>query len=213
MAKTKLMMLGPPGAGKGTQAQQLAEDYDIPQVSTGDMLRGARRKGTELGERAAKFMDAGDLVPDEVVIGIVKERLAEPDAQGGFILDGFPRTVGQAEALDQMGVQLDAVLNIEVGEDEVIRRLGGRLTCPNCGATFHEEFKQPAEAGVCDVCGQELVKRPDDTPEAIRERLKAYRAKTEPLIEYYRDKGLLIDVIGEDAPDEVYERVREAIAE
>jgi adenylate kinase len=212
MANAKLMMLGPPGAGKGTQAQQLAESLEIPQVSTGDMLRRARRKGTQLGKKAAKFMDAGDLVPDEVVIGIVKERLSEADAEGGFILDGFPRTVGQAEALDKMGVELEAVLNIEVSEEEVVRRLGGRLSCPNCGATFHEEFKQPAEAGVCDVCGHELVKRPDDKPAAIRERLKAYRANTSPLIGYYRDKGALVDVDGEGAPDEVFERVRDAIA-
>jgi adenylate kinase len=213
MAKTKLMMLGPPGAGKGTQAQRLAEDYSIPQVSTGDMLRNARRKGTELGKKAAKSMDAGELVPDEVVIGIVKERLNEPDAKGGFILDGFPRTVGQAEALYQMGVRLDAVLNIEVSEEEVVRRLGGRLTCPDCGATFHEEFKQPAEEGVCDVCGHDLVKRPDDRPDAIRERLKAYHANTAPLVDYYRERGALIDVNGEGAPDEVYGRVEQAIAE
>lgn len=211
MAKTKLMMLGPPGAGKGTQAQRLAEEFDIPQISTGDMLRGARRKGTELGKEAAKFMDAGDLVPDEVVIGIVKERLSEPDAEKGFILDGFPRTVGQAEALDEMGVELEAVLNIEVSEEEVVRRLGGRLSCPDCGATFHEEFKPPAEEGVCDECGTELVKRPDDRPEAIRERLKAYHSKTAPLVDYYRDKGVLIDVDGEGTPDEVYGRAKDAI--
>jgi adenylate kinase len=213
MAKTKLMMLGPPGAGKGTQAQQLAEEFDIPQISTGDMLRSARRKGTELGKEAAKFMDAGELVPDEVVIGIVKERLSEPDAEGGFILDGFPRTVGQAEALDQMGVELEAVLNIEVSEEEVVRRLGGRLSCPNCGATFHEEFKPPTEEGVCDECGSDLVKRPDDRPEAIRERLKAYHAKTAPLVDYYRDQGVLIDVDGEGTPDEVYGRAEAAISD
>ncbi|QDG52656.1 adenylate kinase [Persicimonas caeni] len=213
MAKTKLMMLGPPGAGKGTQAQQLAEKFDIPQISTGDMLRSARRKGTELGKEAAKFMDAGELVPDEVVIRIVKERLSEPDAEGGFILDGFPRTVGQAEALDEMGVELEAVLNIEVSEEEVVRRLGGRLSCPNCGATFHEEFKPPTEEGVCDECGSDLVKRPDDRPEAIRERLKAYHAKTAPLVDYYRDQGVLIDVDGEGTPDEVYGRAEAAISD
>lgn len=213
MAKTKLMMLGPPGAGKGTQAQRLADEFGIPQISTGDMLRSARRKGTELGNEAAKYMDAGELVPDEVVIGIVKERLSEPDAEGGFILDGFPRTVGQAEALGEMGVELEAVLNIEVSEEEVVRRLGGRLSCPNCGATFHEEFKAPAEEGVCDECGAELVKRPDDRPEAIRERLKAYHGKTAPLVDYYRDQGVLIDVEGEGSPDEVYERTKEAISE
>ncbi len=213
MAKTKLMMLGPPGAGKGTQAQRLAEAYGIPQISTGDMLRGARRKGTELGKKAAEYMDAGDLVPDEVVIGIVQQRLSEDDAQQGFILDGFPRTVGQAEALAQMGIELEAVINIEVSEDEVVRRLGGRLSCPNCGATFHEEFKAPAQQGVCDECGRELVKRADDNPEAIRERLKAYHAKTAPLIGYYREQGVLADVDGQGAPDDVYERIEQVIAE
>ncbi len=213
MAKTKLMMLGPPGAGKGTQAQRLAEAHGIPQISTGDMLRGARRKGTEMGEKAAKFMDAGELVPDEVVIGIVAERLSEPDAADGFILDGFPRTVAQAEALDEMGIELEAVVNIEVSEEEVVRRLGGRLTCPNCGATFHEEFKKPSQEGVCDACGEELVKRPDDKPEAIRERLSAYHRQTAPLVDYYRNQGVLLSVDGEGTPDEVYTRIEEAIAE
>lgn len=213
MGKTKLMMLGPPGAGKGTQAQRLSEAHDIPQISTGDMLRGARRKGTELGNKAARFMDAGELVPDEVVIGIVAERLDEDDAREGFILDGFPRTVGQANALREMGVQLEAVINIQVGEDEVVRRLGGRLSCPECGATFHEEFEPPSEEGVCDSCGQELVRREDDQPEAIRERLRQYRESTEPLIEFYDQRDVLENVDGEGTPDEVYERIDDAISE
>jgi adenylate kinase len=212
MAKTNLMMLGPPGAGKGTQAQRLAEAHGIPQISTGDMLRGARRKGTELGRKAAKFMDAGELVPDEVVIGIVAERLEEDDASKGFILDGFPRTVGQADALRDMGVELEAVVNIKVSEKEVIRRLGGRLSCPECGATFHEEFKAPSEDGLCDECGHELMRREDDQPEAIRERLRQYRASTEPLVEFYDDLGVLEDVDGEGSPDEVYTRIEDAIA-
>lgn len=207
MAKTKLMMLGPPGAGKGTQAQRLSEDYGIPQISTGDMLRGARRKGTELGKKAAKFMDAGELVPDEVVIGIVAERLEEDDASDGFILDGFPRTVGQADALSEMGVELEAVVNIQVSENEVIRRLGGRLSCPECGATYHEEFKPPTEEGVCDECGHELMRREDDQPEAIRERLRQYRSSTEPLVEFYRERGVLENVDGEGTPEEVYDRI------
>jgi adenylate kinase len=211
MAKTKLMMLGPPGAGKGTQAQRLAEDFGLPQISTGDMLRSARRKGSELGLEAARYMDAGDLVPDSVVIGLVAERLAEPDAGGGFILDGFPRTVEQAESLDEMGVELQAVVNIIVSEQEVVRRLGGRLSCPNCGASFHEVFQPPAAEGVCDECGQALVRREDDRPEAIRERLKAYDAKTEPLVDYYRGRGLLHEVDGQGSPDEVYGRIEEAI--
>ena len=212
MAKTKLMMLGPPGAGKGTQAQRLSESHGIPQISTGDMLRGARRKGTDLGKKAAKFMDAGELVPDEVVIGIVAERLDEPDASNGFILDGFPRTAGQADALSDMGVQLEAVINVQVGEEEVIRRLGGRLSCPECGATFHEEFKPPSADGVCDECGHELMRREDDQPEAIRERLRQYRASTEPLVEFYRDRGVLENVDGEGSPDEVYERIEDVIS-
>lgn len=212
MAKTKLMMLGPPGAGKGTQAQRLSEAHGIPQISTGDMLRGARRKGTELGKKAAKFMDAGELVPDDVVIGIVAERLEEPDAKKGFILDGFPRTAGQADALSDMGVQLEAVINIQVGEEEVIRRLGGRLSCPECGATFHEEFKPPADEGVCDECGHELMRREDDQPEAIRERLRQYRASTEPLVEFYRGRGALENVDGEGSPDEVYGRIEDVIS-
>ncbi|MGM0555965.1 MAG: adenylate kinase [Myxococcota bacterium] len=212
MAKTKLMMLGPPGAGKGTQAQRLAEAHGIPQISTGDMLRGARRKGTELGRKAAKFMDAGELVPDEVVIGIVAERLDEDDASGGFVLDGFPRTVGQADALKAMGVELEAVINIQVSEEEVIRRLGGRLSCPECGATFHEEFKPPAEEGICDDCGHELMRREDDQPEAIRERLRQYRSSTEPLVEFYEDQGVLENVDGEGSPEEVYQRIEQAIA-
>lgn len=212
MAKRKLMFLGPPGAGKGTQAQRLAEDFGIPQISTGDMLRDARRKGTELGRKAGAFMDAGDLVPDEVVIGIVKERLDEPDAQSGFILDGFPRTVPQAEALAKMGVELEGVVNIQVSEDEVVRRLGGRLSCPQCGASYHEEFSPPAAAGVCDRCGTALVRRPDDQPEAIRQRLQSYAAKTEPLISFYASRGSLLNVDGMGAPDQIEQRIRDAVA-
>lgn len=208
MAKTKLMMLGPPGAGKGTQAQQLARELNIPQISTGDMLRDARRKGSKLGLEAAKYMDAGELVPDEVVIGLVAERLEESDAVDGFILDGFPRTVAQAEALAEMGIELEAVVNIEVSEQEVIRRLGGRLSCPNCGASFHEEFQPPKTEGVCDVCGHELIRREDDRPEAIRERLKSYDKNTQPLIAYYDKAGKLLNVDGQGAPDEIYKRIR-----
>lgn len=211
MAKRKLMFLGPPGAGKGTQAQRLADDFGIPQISTGDMLREARRKGTELGKKAGAFMDAGDLVPDEVVIGIVAERLQEDDADAGFILDGFPRTVAQAEALAEMGVDLDAVVNIEVSEPEVQRRLGGRRTCPECGASYHVEFAAPEEEGVCDKCGGELVQRPDDQPDAIRQRLESYMAKTAPLASYYEAKGKLLPVDGEGSPAEIEQRIRQAV--
>lgn len=211
MAKRKLMFLGPPGAGKGTQAQRLADDFCIPQISTGDMLREARRKKTELGKKAGAYMDAGDLVPDEVVIGIVAERLDEDDASDGFILDGFPRTVGQAEALSEMGVELDGVVNIEVGEKEVIRRLGGRLSCPSCGASYHVEFSPPSDDGVCDKCGAELVKRPDDQPEAIRQRLESYEQKTSPLVAFYDERGKLLNVDGEGSPAEVEQRIRDAV--
>ena len=211
MSKRRLMFLGPPGAGKGTQAQRIADDLGIPQISTGDMLREARRKGTELGRKAGDFMDAGELVPDHVVIGIVKERLDEEDAQRGFILDGFPRTVAQAEALAEMGIDLDGVVNIQVSEAEVVRRLGGRLTCPNCGASYHEEFSRPKVDGVCDKCGAQLVKRPDDQPEAIRQRLASYESKTAPLVEFYAQRGKLLNVEGEGAPAEVEARLRAAV--
>jgi len=211
MTSRRLMMLGPPGAGKGTQAQRLVGELGIVQISTGDMLRGARRKGTELGRKAAEFMDAGNLVPDEVVIGIVKERLDEDDVQNGFVLDGFPRTVEQARALADMGVALDAVLNIRVSEEEVVRRLGGRLSCPGCGATFHEAFNPPEQAGVCDKCGGELIKREDDQPEAIRRRLRAYEQQTSPLVSFYEERGKLVDIDGEATPGEVFERVLEAV--
>lgn len=212
MKQYRLMMLGPPGAGKGTQAKRLAARLDIPHVSTGDMLRAARRKGTEMGEKAAEYMDAGKLVPDEVVIGIVRDRLDEDDAERGFILDGFPRTRPQAEALADMGVELDAVINIDVADDEVVSRLGGRLSCPSCGAVYHEEANPPSEDDVCDNCGhQGLVKREDDQPEAIRERLEEYHQKTAPLIEFYDGRGVLENVDGVGSPDEVTDRIADRI--
>lgn len=211
MAKTRLMMLGPPGAGKGTQAQRLAVELGVPQISTGVMLREARRSGSELGRKAGEYMDAGGLVPDEVVIGLVAERLQDADAVDGFILDGFPRTVEQAEALDKMGVKLEAVVNIVVSEDELVRRLGGRLSCPNCGASFHTEFQPPKVDGTCDECQGELVRREDDKPEAIRGRMAAYHAKTQPLVDYYRQVGILVEIDGIGTPDDVYRRVTEAI--
>lgn len=212
--ETRLIMLGKPGAGKGTQAQRLSEELGIPQVSTGDMLRNARRRGTELGERAAEYMDAGDLVPDEIVVGIVDERLDEHDAQAGYILDGFPRTRGQAEALDEMGVSIDAVLSLRVDDEEIVRRLSGRLNCPSCGAAYHEEFDPPETEDRCEACGHEgLVTRDDDRPELVRDRLETYRERTEPLESFYREKGLLRDVDGEGSPDEVASRIRRALRE
>lgn len=212
MAKYRLMMLGPPGAGKGTQAKRLAGELGIPHISTGDMLRDARRKGTELGKKAEEYMSAGDLVPDDVVIGIVDERLKEDDAAGGFILDGFPRTLPQAEALNDMGVELDHVLNIVVADDEVIRRISGRLSCPDCGAIYHRDANPPAEEGVCDRCGNDgLEQRADDRPEVVKARLETYQRQTAPLIEYYRGQSVLRDVDGTGDPghiaDDILERV------
>ena len=208
MAKRRLMMLGPPGAGKGTQAQRLARELEIPQISTGDMLRGAKKKGTPMGKKAAQYMDQGELVPDEVVIGIVEESLSDPEVAGGFILDGFPRTLEQAEALDDMDVELDAVLNIQVSKEEVITRLGGRRVCLDCGATYHTEYDPPQVEGVCDECGgEDVVRRADDEPDKIANRFEDYEQKTQPLIEFYRKRGRLLDVDGERSPDQVYEAI------
>lgn len=202
------MMLGPPGAGKGTQATQLADRLDIPHVSTGDMLREAQRKETALGKKAAEYMEAGKLVPDDVVNGIVAERLGEDDAADGFILDGFPRTRPQAEALEEMGIELDAVVNIEVSDDEVVSRLSGRVSCPNCGAVYHLEANPPETEDVCDRCGhQGLVRRDDDRPEAIRERLQEYHEKTAPLVEFYETRELIESVDGTGSPEEVSEAI------
>lgn len=211
MPQTHLILLGPPGAGKGTQAKRLEEAHGFPQISTGDMLRDARQRGTDLGNQAANYMDAGELVPDDVVIGIVEERLTRDDVADGFVLDGFPRTVDQAEALAEMSVSIDAALNIEVPEDEVVRRLSGRMNCPSCGALYHEEFDPPETTDVCDVCGHEgLETREDDRPEVVRERLQQYRQKTQPLIDFYRKRGLLKAIDGEGEPEEVAERIEEA---
>jgi adenylate kinase len=204
----RLMMLGPPGAGKGTQAQLLVKKLDIPQISTGDMLRAARDAGSEMGKRASEFMSRGELVPDEVVIGIVRDRLAEPDVGDGFILDGFPRTVAQAEALAAAGVELDAVLSITVDQGLLVERITGRLSCPQCGAAFHKTYAPPKSAGVCDSCGStDLGVRPDDTEEVFLERLKAYTAKTAPLEAFYRDRGILHQVDGAGEVDSISARI------
>ncbi len=211
--KTKLMMLGPPGAGKGTQAQRLASRMGIPQISTGDMLRAAKKSGSEMGKKAAEYMDKGHLVPDQVVIGIVEESLKSPDVADGFILDGFPRTVEQAEALDSLGIKLDAVLNIQVDEDVLVKRLGGRRACLTCGATYHVEHNPSKEEDICDKCGSETIQRDDDKPEAIRTRMGAYRGKTAPLIEFYRERGRLYDFDGAQSPDEVTAAIMSVIEE
>ena len=215
MAQFNLILLGPPGAGKGTQASRIAAEYAIPHVSTGDILRGAVKNQTRMGLEAKRYMDAGDLVPDEVVIGIVKERLQEPDTANGFLMDGFPRTIPQAEALgaalDSLGRSVTKTLVILVDEEDLVRRLSGRRICRACQAPFHVVFNQPKEEGVCDVCGGELYQRDDDNEVTVRNRLATYRKQTEPLIEYYDRAGLVARIDGSKAPEQVYEEIRSAL--
>jgi len=199
--------MGAPGAGKGTQAKLLAERKHVPHVSTGDILREAQDKGTALGQEARAYMDRGQLVPDDVVVGIVQERLRNPDAARGWILDGFPRTVAQARALETLGERLDAVIALDVPEEELLRRLGGRRTCRACGAMFHLAFDPPRSPDRCDHCAGELVQRDDDREDTIRERLEVYRQQTAPVLRHYRDAGLLRDVPGVGTREEVYARV------
>lgn len=209
----KLILLGAPGAGKGTQAEIISEKYDIPAVSTGNMIRAALKSGTEMGLKAKSYIDAGALVPDEVVIGIVRERLGEPDCKNGFILDGFPRTIPQAEALDEMGFGVDAALSIEVADAEIVKRMSGRRVCEKCGASYHTEYKKPSVDGVCNVCGGKLVIRKDDEPETVLNRLTVYHEQTEPLKDYYRSCGKLITVEGQDQVADTTALVLKALAE
>lgn len=209
----KLILLGAPGAGKGTQAEIISEKYDIPAVSTGNMIRAALKNGTEMGLKAKSYIDAGALVPDEVVIGIVRERLGEPDCKNGFILDGFPRTIPQAEALDEMGFGVDAALSIEVADAEIVKRMSGRRVCEKCGASYHTEYKKPSVDGVCNVCGGKLVIRKDDEPETVLNRLTVYHEQTEPLKDYYRSCGKLITVEGQDQVADTTALVLKALAE
>ena len=187
----KMILLGAPGAGKGTQAEVLCDTLSIPTVSTGNMLREAVKAGTESGLYAKSFMDAGKLVPDEVVIAVLKDRIASEDCKNGFILDGFPRNVSQAEALDAMGVQIDVVLDIEVADEVIAGRLTGRRVCEGCGSSYHLQHKKPAVEGVCDRCGGKLIQRKDDAPETVADRLSVYHVQTEPLKDYYAGKGIL----------------------
>lgn len=200
--------MGPPGAGKGTQAAKLVERYDIPHVSTGDIFRGALQERTPLGLEAKRYMDVGALVPDQVTVGITRERLAKSDCIGGFILDGFPRTLQQAHALDQMlakmGIRLNRVVNIVVPDSELIPRLTGRRICQSCGATYHMEFRPPAQPSVCDRCGGELYQRTDDQEATVRERLEVYRLQTLPLIQYYRERDLYSEIDGAQSTDAVF---------
>ena len=207
----KLILLGPPGAGKGTQAKMLMDRYGIPQISTGDILRAAVKAGTPMGLRAKSFMDSGGLVPDEVVVGIVRERIQEDDCKAGFILDGFPRTVPQsdalAEALTALGRPLDAVVSLAVDVEALVERLTGRRTCRDCGLGYHVTFAAPKAAGICDACGGELVQRDDDREETIRRRLDVYSEQTSPLIDYYRNSGLLSEVDGMLSMDAVQDEI------
>jgi adenylate kinase len=206
----RLVLLGPPGAGKGTQGVLLSERYGIPQISTGEILRDHVQRGTKLGIRARAYMDRGEYVPDDVVVSMVMDRLAEPDADKGFILDGFPRTVAQAEALeralDEAGEPLTSVIKFSVGGEVAVRRLLGRYTCPNCGRTYHVEFKPPAQEGVCDVCGGRLERRADDDELTVRRRIAVYREQASPLEQFYVERDLLYQVDAEGTPDEVIDR-------
>ena len=194
----KLILLGAPGAGKGTQAEVLCQALSIPAISTGNTLREALKSGTEMGMRAKSYMDAGQLVPDDVVIGIIKERLQQDDCQNGFILDGFPRTIPQAEALDAMGVQIDRVIDIEVPDEKIVARMSGRRVCEKCGASYHTEYLKPAVDGVCDKCAGALVQRKDDHPDTVKARLAVYHEQTEPLKAYYEKQGKLRIVEGQE---------------
>ncbi len=193
----KLILLGAPGAGKGTQAEIISEKYNIPTISTGNIIRAALKNGTEMGLKAKSYIDAGNLVPDDVVIGIIKERLAEDDCENGFILDGFPRTIPQAEALDKMNFNIDYALSIEVADSEIVKRMSGRRVCEKCGASYHTEFKKPAKDGICNVCEGKLVIRKDDEPETVMNRLNVYHEQTEPLKDYYAKAGKLLTVEGQ----------------
>ena len=216
MPELNLILLGPPGSGKGTQGERLQEDFRLPYYATGDILRTAVAEGSELGRTAKEYMDRGDLVPDEVIIGVIAERVESDEAADGFILDGFPRTVGQAEALgnemETLGRTVTAAVLIDVSDEEVIRRLGGRRTCAKNGHIFHVEFDPPKHEGVCDVCGSRLIVRDDDKPEVIRHRLDTYREKTMPLIDYYEQRGVLKRVDGSLKPEEVGNRIRALLA-
>lgn len=207
----KLILLGAPGAGKGTQAEIICEKLSIPTISTGNIIREAMKNGTEMGLKAKEAVEAGKLVSDDVVIGIIKERLAEDDCKAGFILDGFPRTIPQAEALDKLGVAIDCVLDIDVKDEAIAARLGGRRVCPACGSSYHLEYKRPEKDGICNQCGAALIQRKDDAPETVLERLAIYHEQTEPLKDYYCGTGKLKSVQGQDKVEDTTRLVFEAL--
>lgn len=207
----KLILLGAPGAGKGTQSQFIVEKYGIPALSTGNILREAVKNGTPVGKEAKSYMDAGQLVPDDVIIGVIKERLQEPDAQKGFILDGVPRTVAQAEALEKMGVDIDLVVDIEVADENIVERLSGRRVCEKCAAPYHTVFHPSKTPETCDVCSGKLIIRKDDQPETIMARLKTYHEQTEPLVDFYKKRGKLVEIEGSYSVEKTRDRVFEAL--
>jgi len=216
VSELNLVLLGPPGSGKGTQGERLQEDFRLPYYATGDILRAAVRNGTELGAEAKGYMDRGDLVPDEVMVGLIAERVASDEAADGFILDGFPRTIAQGEALDaklsEPGRALTAAVLIDVPDEDVVRRLSGRRVCVKEGHIFHLEFDPPKNEGVCDICGSRLEIREDDKPDVVRHRLGTYHEKTEPLVAYYEERGILRRVDGLPPPDQVSDRIRALLA-
>lgn len=213
----KLVLLGPPGAGKGTQAAEIVKKYNVPHISTGDIFRKNISEGTELGTKAKEYMDKGLLVPDDLVVAIVKDRLSEDDCKDGFLLDGFPRTVEQADALDtelkNLNYSLDKVLNIYVDKDALIERAVGRRICKSCGATYHISFNKPKEEGKCDLCGGELFQRSDDTEETVAKRIGVYLEQTEPLIDYYNKKGILANIDGDQDIDKVFSEIVTVLGE
>ncbi len=207
----RLVLLGPPGSGKGTQGERLAKILAVPRISTGDILRRNLAQGTELGRKAKSFMDSGGLVPDELVIAMVAERLKEPDARNGFILDGFPRTIAQAEALSRL-TPLDVVVNLFLEPEELVKRSVGRRVCPNCESVYHIVTNAPKKAGICDKCGSALIIRPDDREEVVRTRIETYERQTAPLVRYYKEKGVLREVYASGLIDEISHRIQEALA-
>ena len=206
-----LILLGAPGAGKGTQAEAICKHFSIPAISTGNIIREALKSGTEMGKKAKSFMDEGMLVPDDVVIGIIKDRLKENDCKNGFILDGFPRTIPQAEALDKMGINIDTVIDFEVEDEEIINRMSGRRVCEACGASYHMVYKKPKLDSICDNCSGTLVQRKDDHPDTVNARLKVYHEQTEPLKDYYKSQGKLTVIEGKGKIEDITQKALSAL--